>query len=151
MRFLAFAFALLTTFVTGLPALAENRVALLIGNSAYDNPALSLKNPVNDVADMATALGQLGFTVITAQDANKRDMERALSAFEAQVTGADIGLFFYAGHGSQAGGENFMLAADFKGNDRAAMDRGALTMGAVRDVFARAKPRAGIVILRLAG
>ena len=56
--------------VITLPAFAAERVALLIGNSRYDNALLSLKNPTNDVAAMAKTLGSLGFVVITTQDAD---------------------------------------------------------------------------------
>mgnify|MGYP001628245867 CR=1 FL=1 len=129
------------------PVFAKERVALLIGNSRYDNSALSLKNPANDVAAMAQKLAALGFVVISAQDASRTDMDRALGAFERQLKGAELGLFFYAGHGSQAGGENFLLATDFQGTTSAAVKQYSLTLGRVRDAFAKAKPDAGIVIL----
>lgn len=143
MRILLSVFVLLIS----LPAAAADRVALLIGNSQYDNALLSLKNPVNDVSAMASRLGALGFVVITARNADRQDMDRALEAFEEQLDGADVGLFFYAGHGSQAGGENYLLGTNFEGNSSDAVKGASLTLGAIRDVFARAKPRAGIVIL----
>ncbi|MEM9851676.1 MAG: caspase family protein [Pseudomonadota bacterium] len=144
MRFLFLA----VVFLSGaLPALAADRVALLVGNSRYDNPSLSLKNPINDVAALAAKLGQLGFVVITAQDASTEDMNRALSVFEEQMTGAELGLFFYAGHGSQAAGENYLLASDFSGSTAPDAARAALTLTQVREAFARARPQAGIVIL----
>lgn len=143
MRLILIALAL----CAALPTLAADRVALLIGNSGYEMPALSLKNPVNDVAALHAKLGALGFVVITAQDADIEDMQNALGAFEKQMQGAEVGLFFYAGHGSQAGGENYMLATDFNGTTSDSVKRASLTMTAVRDAFRRAKPRAGILIL----
>ncbi|MEM7440300.1 MAG: caspase family protein [Pseudomonadota bacterium] len=134
-------------FVIGLPTWASDRVALLIGNSQYDNALLSLKNPTNDVAAMAKKLGNLGFVVITTQDASREDMERALAAFEKQLNGAELGLFFFAGHGSQAAGENYLLGTKFDGTSSKAVKDASLTLSAVRGVFARARPRAGIVIL----
>jgi hypothetical protein len=126
---------------------AADRVALLIGNSRYDNAALSLRNPANDVAAMSQKLGSLGFVVITAQDASSADMLRALNAFEKQLAGAEMGLFFYAGHGSQASGENFLLATDFQGNSSDAVKAASLTLGKGRAAFAQAKPLAGVIIL----
>lgn len=137
----------LLLFVMAQATWAADRVALLIGNSRYDNSALSLKNPANDVAAMSKKLGALGFVVISAQDASSADMDRALNAFEKQLKGADLGLFFYAGHGSQAGGENFLLATDFQGSTSEAVKKSSLTLGRVREAFARARPNAGIVIL----
>lgn len=139
--------AALLLLLAALPAAAAERVALLIGNSIYETKALSLRNPANDVAAMAQVLGELGFVVITAQDATKSDMDRALAAFEGQAQGAEVALFFYAGHGAQAEGENYMLATDFRGSDAAAVKAASLTMGDVRAAISRARPRAGILIL----
>jgi hypothetical protein len=131
----------------GPAVFAAERVALLIGNSKYDNKALSLRNPVNDVSAMSKSLSALGFVVITAQDASISDMQNALSAFEKQLEGAQLGLFFYAGHGSQVSGENFLLATDFADPSFAGIKSASLTLSTVREVFARAKPAAGVVIL----
>ncbi len=140
--------ALLVVFCLTLsPVDAAERVALLIGNSRYDNAALSLRNPVNDVAALSEKLASLGFTIITAQDASTKDMHNALAAFENQMRGAKLGVFFYAGHGSQVLDENFLLAADFSGTDSKAIKKASLTLSSVREVFARSGPAAGIVIL----
>ena len=80
------------------PAAAEKRVALVMGNSAYQHTA-PLKNPSNDATDMAEKLRQLGFDVIEGTDLSKDEMEQRIRAFADKLTGADVGLFFYAGHG----------------------------------------------------
>ena len=83
------------------PAAAEKRVALVIGNSAYQHTA-ALKNPSNDATDMAATLQQLGFDVIDGNDLTKEEMEQRIRAFAAKLAGADVGLFFYAGHGPRS-------------------------------------------------
>jgi uncharacterized caspase-like protein len=95
------------------PAAAEKRVALVIGNSAYQHTA-ALKNPSNDATDMAATLRQLGFDVIDGNDLTKEEMEQRIRAFAAKLAGADVGLFFYAGHGLQVDGKNFLAPVDAK-------------------------------------
>jgi uncharacterized caspase-like protein len=95
------------------PAAAEKRVALVIGNSAYQHTA-PLKNPSNDATDMAAELRQLGFDVIDGTDLTKDEMELRVRAFADKLIGADVGLFFYAGHGLQVDGRNFLAPVDAK-------------------------------------
>jgi len=109
---LATAFMSLVFLVSALePASAERRVALVIGNSAYKNTA-PLKNPSNDAVDIAETLRQLGFEVIDGTDLSKREMEKRIRAFADKLVGADVGLFFYAGHGLQVDGRNFLAPVD---------------------------------------
>jgi uncharacterized caspase-like protein len=111
----------LATFLAGLvvlvgglsPAAAEKRVALVIGNSAYQHTA-PLKNPSNDASDFAEKLRQLGFEVIDGTDLSKGEMEQRIRTFADKLVGADVGLFFYAGHGLQVDGRNFLAPVDAK-------------------------------------
>ena len=90
------------------PALAEKRVALVIGNSDYRNvPALA--NPRNDAEDVAAALKRLGFQTTVGLDADRAAMEKAIEAFATAVEGADVALFYYAGHGMQHQGVNYLM------------------------------------------
>ncbi len=89
----------------------EKRVALVIGNSAYKNTA-ALANPRNDAHDMARALEGTGFEVIVALDATKAQMDGALRAFADKLSGADVALFFYAGHGLQVGSQNYLVPTE---------------------------------------
>src|SRR5262249_3222587 len=85
----------LATFVvigTGADASAERRIALVVGNSNYKVADISLPNPRNDAQDMSVILTTLGFEVVTAIDATKRDMEIALQRFARLATGADSAL-----------------------------------------------------------
>jgi uncharacterized caspase-like protein len=89
------------------PALAEKRVALVIGNSAYQH-APELKNPRNDAEDMASALGRLGFEVVAGYDLDDRGMAQKVRDFARALDGAETALFFYAGHGLQVKGQNYL-------------------------------------------
>ncbi len=126
---------------------ASTRVALLIGNSNYASPDMALRNPVNDVAALGSALTELGFSVIRATDQNVAGMEQALDQFGTAAKGAEMAVFFYAGHGVQIGGENHLIGTDFAGSDVAALRRSSLTLDRVRDVMSKAGPDVGILLL----
>lgn len=108
MRVLAACFLLL---LTGDKVFAERRVALVIGNSTYKN-APELSNPRNDAADMVAVLKSLGLTVIEGFDLDKSGMDRTIRAFATALSGADVGVFFYAGHGLQVNGTNYIVPVD---------------------------------------
>lgn len=96
-------------------AAAEPRVALVIGNGQYDASIGQLANPTNDAAVMADKLGALGFRVIKLVNGDQKAMKRAISDFGEQLlqAGPDaVGLFFYAGHGIQIGGDNYLIPVD---------------------------------------
>ena len=102
---------LLTPLIFSLPAAAEKRVALVIGNSNYAQvPALP--NPVNDANDIAAALKRAGFEVILGIDVDKREFDTKVRNFADLLENADAAIFFYAGHGLQVGGRNFLLPVD---------------------------------------
>jgi uncharacterized caspase-like protein len=90
---------------------AEKRVALIIGNSAYQN-APALINPKNDAQDIGKSLRELGFTTIVATDLNRAGMDDALDRFSRSVGGAEIALVYYSGHGMQFAGKNYLLPVD---------------------------------------
>ncbi|MDM8560391.1 SUMF1/EgtB/PvdO family nonheme iron enzyme [Candidatus Parabeggiatoa sp. HSG14] len=97
--------ALLTT---GLPSYAQ-RLALVIGNSAYPGNA-SLSNPVNDAKDLAKVLRRLGFKVILRQNLNQQKMEAIIDQFGKKLRrNKGVGLFYFSGHGVQHNGENYLI------------------------------------------
>ena len=106
----------LVALMAVLPAHAERRVALVIGNSNYKN-TVELTNPSNDATDMAAALRSLGFEVIAGTNMDRRDTEDALQRFARLAHGADAALFFYAGHGMQFRGRNYLMPVDAKLQD----------------------------------
>lgn len=95
------------------PAAAEKRVALVVGNAAYTHTTI-LANPVNDARSMADALAATGFKVIVAVNADRRALDGALRKFTEDLADADVGLFFYAGHGLQVGAQNYLVPIDAK-------------------------------------
>jgi len=93
------------------PVVAATRLALVLGNASYQAvPALA--NPSNDAADLAQALRGVGFEVIEQRDATRDAMAKAVHDFSERLRGADVALFFYAGHGLQMNGENYLVPVD---------------------------------------
>lgn len=91
---------------------AESKVALVIGNARYAEAA-PLPNPGNDAADMCAALEKLGFVVICKLDvASKRDFKDAVFEFTGKVNQGTVALFYYAGHGLQVDGVNYLIPVD---------------------------------------
>jgi len=88
-------------------ATAERRLALVIGNSAYK--ASPLRNPTRDARDISRALSDTGFQVQLIEDATLTTMRRAIRAFGDQLRDGGVGLFYYAGHGVQVRGSNYLL------------------------------------------
>ncbi len=97
----------LGTFATASAADSQRRLALVIGNSAYDPGAL--KNPVNDANAMAENLRAMGFEVIHLENANQAMMEDAVKTLSDQLAAGGVGLFYYAGHGVQSEGRNYLI------------------------------------------
>lgn len=89
----------------------ERRIALVIGNSNYTNGG-SLSNPINDARAMARSLNDLNFEVIKYEDVRQIKMKKAIDDFGRNLKGYDVGLFFYAGHGVQVRGNNYLIPTD---------------------------------------
>jgi uncharacterized caspase-like protein len=121
---------LLALAALSAPALAEKRVALVIGNSAYQHTA-TLKNPSNDATDIAAKLRALGFDVIDGTDLPKDEMEKRIRVFADKLQGSDVGLFFYAGHGLAADGRNFLAPVDAKLQSETDLDFEAVELNLV--------------------
>jgi caspase domain-containing protein len=93
------------------PAHAEKRVALVVGNNDYRNVP-KLQKAVNDARTMGDTLKQLGFTVMVAENQNRQAFSQTLLAFDNAVEAGDTAFFFYAGHGFEIAGQNFLLPTD---------------------------------------
>ena len=107
-RWAAALFAIIVLSFATLPARAESRFALVIGNGAYKHvPALS--NPPNDAEDVAATLKSLGFKVTLKLDLDLAAMQRAIDEFALKSVDADVSLFYYAGHGLQLAGRNYLV------------------------------------------
>ncbi len=104
------------------PAVAQKRIALVIGNSNYKHTT-SLKNPSNDANDVSAALERLGFKVFTAKDQTVASLTSTLSKFSNELQSADVGLLWYGGHGIQYQGKNYMIPVDAKLENEFAIGR----------------------------
>jgi formylglycine-generating enzyme required for sulfatase activity/uncharacterized caspase-like protein len=93
------------------PALADKRVALVVGNAAYRH-ADTLANPVNDAQSMRDALKKLGFDVIYGQDLDLKALRRAIGQFAGAVNGADVAVVYFAGHGATFGDTPYVVPVD---------------------------------------
>ena len=130
-------------------AFAEKRVALVVGNSAYRNVP-RLDNPANDAKLLADTLSSLGFTLVGGSalfDLDKPSLDQAVQALGAELAGADVGLFYYAGHGVQIRGENYLIPVDANPTKEADVDFQMLDTNLVLRQMEGAGTRLNIVIL----
>jgi tetratricopeptide (TPR) repeat protein len=102
-----------TPLAAPTPVAPGSRVALVVGNADYRH-ATRLANPVNDAGDVAAALRRLGFDVVEGRDLDKRAMEEKAREFGRKLDRAELALFFYAGHGLQVAGKNYLVPTDAK-------------------------------------
>jgi Caspase domain len=121
LKWLAVGFGLLLASIWAVMAMTEKRVALIIGNSSYTY-AGTLSNPANDASDMAASLKKLGFTVIEGYNLDKAAFEKKVRDFSKALSGADVGVFFYAGHGLQVAGANYLVPIDAELTTASALD-----------------------------
>ena len=121
------------------------RLALVIGNAAYKDDKLI--NPVNDAQDMASLLKQSGFEVVYRENASHREMHLALREFGDRLGRETLGLLFFAGHGVQVRGRNYLLAvdADIVREDEVAFN--ALDLQAVMEKMDTARNHTNLIIL----
>ena len=115
---------------------AEKRVALVIGNATYQNTS-ELRNSKNDAIDMAAMLTRLGFEVTEGIDLDKRSMERAIRQFGAKLNRADVALFFFAGHGLQVGGQNYLVPIDARLSSEGDVDFEGLPLALIQKQMER--------------
>jgi hypothetical protein len=103
--------ALVALLLMIMPANAEKRVALVVGNSGYQHSP-TLTNPANDANDIAAALKSLGFEVLLGLDLDKRGFDLKVREFARALSQADTAVFFYAGHGLQVSLQNYLVPVD---------------------------------------
>ena len=125
---------------------SERRTALVIGNSDYKLIS-PLRNPVNDARAMAKVLGELGFEVIAKENLDQKEMKRAIRDFGRKLGQGGVGLFYYAGHGIEVGGENFMVPLNAPIQFEDDVDVEAVSVNLLLAKLASAANRLNIVIL----
>ena len=136
--------ALLLSWVAPLPAFAAGRVALVMGNGAYTQTS-PLANPVNDARAVGEALDRIGFDVTVLKNLDEDAMDDALGEFEEKSVGADVALLFYAGHGMEMNGANYLIPVDARLASASAVTRETVALDSVLAAMANAGTR--IVIL----
>lgn len=126
-------------------ASAQRRLALVIGNGAYANGPLA--NPPNDAADIAKALKAVGFEVMLKTQVDRRTMEQAIREFGSKLRDGGVGLFYFAGHGLQIDGRNYLIPVDAVVQDEADVRYEAVDAGFVLAKMEVAGNGLNIVIL----
>jgi formylglycine-generating enzyme required for sulfatase activity len=126
-------------------AVSEKRIALVIGNSTYTNSPL--KNPVNDAKDMANKLRKLGFEVIERKNLQTKQIGGTLREFRSKLVPGSVALVFYAGHGLQIKGDNYLPAVDAEINSEEDVPNQSLAVKQIMDVLDEAKTRLNLVFL----
>ena len=138
-------FVFLCLIALGGEAIAEQRLALVVGNAVYGFSPL--KNPVNDASDMAVSLQKLGFTVILKKNVNLKEMEESIQDFGNRLKRGGVGLFYFAGHGLQAGGVNYLVPIGARIDKESDIKYEAMDAGRILDEMANAANGLNIVIL----
>jgi len=126
-------------------AASQTRIALVIGNSAYQSAPL--KNPANDAKDIAAALRGIGFEVIEKTDAGKREMINAINDFGQKLKRSDVGIFYYAGHGMQIRGKNYLIPVGARVESESDVEFESVDAGRVLGKMNEAVNRLNIVVL----
>jgi len=124
---------------------SEQRIALVIGNGAYESTPL--RNPPNDAKAMGAALRQLGFDVIEKENLDQKDMKKEIQAFGQKLLKGGVGLFYYAGHGMQVNGRNYLIPIRAQIEHEKQVEYEAVDVGAVLAEMDNARNRLNIVIL----
>src|ERR1700727_1568975 len=131
------------------PALADKRIALVVGNSNYQN-VTRLENPRNDATLMATTLRSLGFTLVgdgPQLDLDKAALDLAVQKFGSTLEGADVAMFYYAGHGVQIRGANFLVPVGANPTREADVDFQMVDVGLVLRQMEGSGTRLNLVVL----
>lgn len=120
--------------------------AFVIGNSDYE-AMRKLKNPINDIEDIANVLKKFNFEVNVVKNVKIEEMDKLMSNFKESLKEADVGLFYYAGHGFQIDGKNYLATVDTSPNDEYSLKRTSFWLNELLDMFESSKAKTKIIIL----
>jgi uncharacterized caspase-like protein len=135
--------------VQQLPIQSKQRTALVIGNADYSG-ASYLENPENDANDLAEKLKKLNFKLINDSallNANKHEIKRAVREFKQQLKHGGLGLFFYAGHGMQINGTNYLIPLGAKFQSKADVENDAVKLNWILAELEEAKNPINFILL----
>ena len=138
--FIGLALTFCTPLSLATPASAQKRIALIVGNSAYAH-APQLPNPQNDAVDIQSALRALGFEIILGVNADRAQFAKLLKQFGDAIAVSDETLFFYAGHGMQAKGVNYLIPIDAKVRSEQDLEQESVSLDLVLRQMQRAATR----------
>jgi hypothetical protein len=128
------------------PIVPRKQVALVMGNGAYTHVG-QLKNPVNDADAMARRLRELNFDVLLVKDAGRKEMGQKIDDFIGRLGTDDVAVFYYAGHGVQLEGENYLIPTDFEGDTEADVRYDSHAVGKIQERMERSGAQLNILIL----
>ena len=128
---------------------SRKRVALVIGNSNYQYPEIlpKLKNPANDAEDISKALRGFGFEVIEKKNQTKESMDQAIVEFSRKIGDSEAALFYFAGHGMQVDGKNYLIPIDAKIETKGQVIYKSTDINEILVEMEHGKSRANIVLL----
>jgi hypothetical protein len=140
------AVVLAATLPTALRAQAERRVALVIGNGAYENVG-PLRNTINDARAMAQTLSGMGFQVLLRENRTEDQVKQDIREWGRMLDQNSVALFYYSGHGIQVKGENYVVPIDASIESEEEVEYGAVNVGLIMAQMERARSRVNIVFL----
>ena len=146
MKNIVWLICLLFSFSNIVSAAAEKRVALVIGNDAYQGVP-KLEKAANDARAVGKELGKVGFEVMSYTNLDRRAMNQAISQFIDKISGGGVGVLFFAGHGVQLDGRNFLLPVDIKVDKPNDLDDEAIDMLKVTERLTDAKAKLSLLII----
>ncbi len=122
-------------------------LALVIGNGIYEQKANNLRNPVNDANDFSDVLKRLGYIVNCFTNINLQDLDTKIAEFGKKLDKYDVGIFYFAGHGMQIDGDNFITATNTDFESEVSAKYSSITLNKVLAYMEKAKNETNIVIL----
>ena len=139
---------LMSLVLLSVVAYAQERIALVVGNAAYEHTS-QLSNPVNDASDIAATLENLGFSVSRLYDASRDDIQKAVDEFanRAKKPGTQVALFYYSGHGVEYEGVNYVIPVNAQiENEYQLLDQG-MSMDRVTRALDQGRAEFNMVVL----
>jgi len=124
----------------------QKRLALIVGNAKYESGNV-LANPVNDARAIENALRGMGFTVVEIENAGQKDLKKGIDQFGNKLPDYDVGLFYYAGHGIQFNGENYLVPIDALLSSEQDVEYNCVAVGRVLAKMEYAGTKTNIIIL----
>jgi len=124
----------------------QKRLALIIGNAEYPG-RLKLANPVNDARAIENALRSVGFKIVKIENASQTDMKKRIDEFGNTLPDYDVGLFYYAGHGIQFSGENYLVPVNAQLTNEQDVEYNCVAVGRVLSKMEYARAKTNIIIL----